>query len=330
VNGDLAIDFDDAAAVARAVGSQRGDARYVIARDLDADGAIDETDLRLVTGNWGAVARPPDVRAPVAAGHLAPAANHRLEATPLDLRQVSQVSVRAVALPDHVVAGQPVTVEVHALDVARLAAFDVAVHVDPRIARARDLDPGTPGTQGAVAELFPPGTYAGFVNLVDALTGRLELAAGLLGDRPGINADGTLARYVFDTLRPGGTDLRILVAELRDDSWPVPARLPVAIAHGSLDVLPVPTAGTPGATPATGTPGTPDTPSPGVTPATGTPSPSPLPTTATPTTPGTPGTAGTPSATAPGTPGTPSGSPTSSDGAERRIFAPAVYNRAPI
>lgn len=53
VNGDRRVDGMDALRVARALGSEEGDARYVAAADLDADGDVDGDDLSYVVAAFG-------------------------------------------------------------------------------------------------------------------------------------------------------------------------------------------------------------------------------------------------------------------------------------
>jgi hypothetical protein len=258
------VGLSDAVGVLGAAGTHHFDGRFLAARDLTRDQAIDAADVALVVANWGARADSGEsdsrreswvaggwgaARKIGPAGLSSPAAGlgrferraRELRAGPADAGPVLSIEPALTS----VTAGDVVTVEVRVADVSALYGAEVRLAYDPVVLAVQDVDPATSGMQIAFGELLPAAQRTSLVIAVDEARGEVHLAAALTGEVSGIDGGGVLARLVFRALAPGGSDVRVVGAELRDDAYPTSNLIAVSVNNGQIDVRPVPTEGPP-------------------------------------------------------------------------------------
>jgi cell division septation protein DedD len=147
-----------------------------------------------------------------------------------------------------VTVGETVTVEVRIEEVAALYGWEASLEYDATKLAVQDADPVAEGVQISYGDFLPAQHRTALINTVDVASGRIHVAAALTGEMPGVAGDGVVARVVFQALALGGSDVRILSAELRDDAYPDSNPIDVSVQNATIDVRPTP-AGEPPAVP---------------------------------------------------------------------------------
>jgi len=103
--------------------------------------------------------------------------------------------------PDFRVGGGPYTVAVSATNASRLSGLSLTVTFNPAAVRVRAVQEGSFMRAG--------GVQATFTQMVDAATGRIDIAIVRTGDATGVAGTGLLAALVFDAVGGGAANLAV-------------------------------------------------------------------------------------------------------------------------
>jgi len=128
--------------------------------------------------------------------------------------------------------GRSTTAEIVARNMRDLYGVQFRLVFDPWLLGVEDADPSREGIQIEVGDLLVPDVTV--VNQVDHGRGIVDFAVGLLGDRPGVEGGGALARLTFRALAPGVSPLRLEEVRLSD---PRSAVIAAAVHDASLQVV---------------------------------------------------------------------------------------------
>jgi len=103
--------------------------------------------------------------------------------------------------PEFRVGGGPYTVAVSATNASRLSGLSLTVTFNPAALRVRAVQEGSFMRAG--------GVQATFTQMVDATTGRIDIAVVRTGDSTGVAGTGLLAALVFDAVGGGAANLSV-------------------------------------------------------------------------------------------------------------------------
>jgi type II secretory pathway component GspD/PulD (secretin) len=103
--------------------------------------------------------------------------------------------------PEFRVGGGPYTVAVSATNASRLSGLSLTVTFNPAAVRVRAVQEGSFMRAG--------GVQATFTQMVDAATGRIDIAIVRTGDATGVAGTGLLAALVFDAVGGGTANLAV-------------------------------------------------------------------------------------------------------------------------
>ena len=103
--------------------------------------------------------------------------------------------------PEFRVGGGPYTVAVSATNASRLSGLSLTVTFNPAALRVRAVQEGSFMRAG--------GVQATFTQMVDATTGRIDIAVVRTGDATGVAGTGLLAALVFDAVGGGAANLSV-------------------------------------------------------------------------------------------------------------------------
>ena len=102
---------------------------------------------------------------------------------------------------DFRVGGGPYTVAISATNASRLSGLSLTVTFNPAALRVRAVQEGSFMRAG--------GAQATFTQMVDAATGRIDIAIVRTGDATGVAGTGLLAAVLFDAVGGGAANLAI-------------------------------------------------------------------------------------------------------------------------
>jgi len=103
--------------------------------------------------------------------------------------------------PEFRVGGGPYTVAVSATNASRLSGLSLTVTFNPAAVRVRAVQEGSFMRAG--------GVQATFTQMVDAATGRIDIAIVRTSDQTGVAGTGLLAAVVFDAVGGGAANLAV-------------------------------------------------------------------------------------------------------------------------
>jgi hypothetical protein len=103
--------------------------------------------------------------------------------------------------PEFRVGGGPYTVAVSATNASRLSGLSLTVTFNPAVVRVRAVQEGSFMRAG--------GAQATFTQMVDAATGRIDIAIVRTGDATGVAGTGLLAAILFDAVGGGTANLTV-------------------------------------------------------------------------------------------------------------------------
>ena len=103
--------------------------------------------------------------------------------------------------PEFRVGGGPYTVAVSATNASRLSGLSLTITFNPAALRVRAVQEGSFMRAG--------GVQATFTQMVDAATGRIDIAVVRTGDATGVAGTGLLAALVFDAVGGGAANLAV-------------------------------------------------------------------------------------------------------------------------
>jgi general secretion pathway protein D len=103
--------------------------------------------------------------------------------------------------PEFRVGGGPYTVAVSATNASRLSGLSLTITFNPAAVRVRAVQEGSFMRAG--------GVQATFTQMVDAATGRIDIAVVRTGDTTGVAGTGLLAAVVFDAVGGGAANLSV-------------------------------------------------------------------------------------------------------------------------
>ena len=103
--------------------------------------------------------------------------------------------------PEFRVGGGPYTVAVSATNASRLSGLSLTITFNPAALRVRAVQEGSFMRAG--------GVQATFTQMVDATTGRIDIAVVRTGDATGVAGTGLLAALVFDAVGGGAANLSV-------------------------------------------------------------------------------------------------------------------------
>jgi general secretion pathway protein D len=103
--------------------------------------------------------------------------------------------------PEFRVGGGPYTVAVSATNASRLSGLSLTITFNPAALRVRAVQEGSFMRAG--------GIQATFTQMVDATTGRIDIAVVRTGDATGVAGTGLLAALVFDAVGGGAANLSV-------------------------------------------------------------------------------------------------------------------------
>ena len=103
--------------------------------------------------------------------------------------------------PEFRVGGGPYTVAISATNASRLSGLSLTVTFNPAAVRVRAVQEGSFMRAG--------GVQATFTQMVDAATGRIDIAIVRTGDATGVAGTGLLAALVFDAVGGGAANLAV-------------------------------------------------------------------------------------------------------------------------
>src|SRR5262245_19183727 len=136
---------------------------------------------------------PPQAVAP---GAPPPSAN----SNPVPTNAGAQIVVTPPG-PEFRVGGGPYTVAVSATNASRLSGLSLTITFNPAAVRVRAVQEGSFMRAG--------GVQATFTQMVDAATGRIDIAIVRTGDSTGVAGTGLLAALVFDAVGGGAANLAV-------------------------------------------------------------------------------------------------------------------------
>src|SRR6185503_12860569 len=150
-----------------------------------------------------AVAAAPAPAAPSAATPSAAAPGAPPPATTSNVVPVSAGAQIVVTPPgpEFRVGGGPYTVAVSATNASRLSGLSLTITFNPAALRVRAVQEGSFMRAG--------GAQATFTQMVDAATGRIDIAIVRSGDPTGVAGTGLLAAVLFDAVGGGAANLAI-------------------------------------------------------------------------------------------------------------------------
>jgi hypothetical protein len=103
--------------------------------------------------------------------------------------------------PEFRVGGGPYTVAVSATNASRLSGLSLTITFNSAALRVRAVQEGSFMRAG--------GVQATFTQMVDATTGRIDIAVVRTGDATGVAGTGLLAALVFDAVGGGAANLSV-------------------------------------------------------------------------------------------------------------------------
>ena len=103
--------------------------------------------------------------------------------------------------PEFRIGGGPYTVAVSATNASRLSGLSLTITFNPAALRVRAVQEGSFMRAG--------GAQATFTQMVDAATGRIDIAIVRSGDPTGVAGTGLLAAVLFDAVGGGGANLAV-------------------------------------------------------------------------------------------------------------------------
>jgi general secretion pathway protein D len=103
--------------------------------------------------------------------------------------------------PEFRVGGGPYTVAISATNATRLSGLSLTMTFNPAVVRVRAVQEGSFMRAG--------GVQATFTQMVDAVTGRIDIAVVRTGDATGVAGTGLLAAIVFDAVGGGAANLSV-------------------------------------------------------------------------------------------------------------------------
>jgi general secretion pathway protein D len=114
--------------------------------------------------------------------------------------------------PEFRVGGGPYTVAVSATNASRLSGLSLTITFNPSALRVRAVQEGSFMRAG--------GTPATFTQMVDAATGRIDIAIIRTGDPTGVAGTGLLAAVLFDAVGGGAANLSVTGTATAPDGAP--------------------------------------------------------------------------------------------------------------
>jgi hypothetical protein len=99
------------------------------------------------------------------------------------------------------VGGGPYTVAISATNASRLSGLSLTITFNPAALRVRAVQEGSFMRAG--------GAQATFTQMVDAATGRIDIAIVRSADSTGVAGTGLLAAVLFDAVGGGGANLAV-------------------------------------------------------------------------------------------------------------------------
>ena len=124
---------------------------------------------------------------------------------PIRLRRSSPAAgAQIVVTPpgtDFRVGGGPYTVAISATNASRLSGLSLTVTFNPSALRVRAVQEGSFMRAG--------GAQATFTQMVDAATGRIDIAIVRTGDATGVAGTGLLAAVLFDAVGGGAANITV-------------------------------------------------------------------------------------------------------------------------
>jgi general secretion pathway protein D len=130
----------------------------------------------------------------------APGAPPPATSSPTPLSAGAQIVVTPPG-PEFRVGGGPYTVAVSATNASRLSGLSLTVTFNPAAVRVRAVQEGSFMRAG--------GVQATFTQMVDAATGRIDIAIVRTSDQTGVAGTGLLAAVVFDAVGGGAANLAV-------------------------------------------------------------------------------------------------------------------------
>jgi hypothetical protein len=103
--------------------------------------------------------------------------------------------------PEFRVGGGPYTVAISATNASRLSGLSLTITFNPAALRVRAVQEGSFMRAG--------GAQATFTQMVDAATGRIDIAIVRAADPTGVAGTGLLAAVLFDAVGGGGANFAI-------------------------------------------------------------------------------------------------------------------------
>src|SRR6185295_17184836 len=103
--------------------------------------------------------------------------------------------------PDFRVGAGPYTVAISATNASRLSGLSLTLTFNPSVLRVRAVQEGSFMRAG--------GAQATFTQMVDAATGRIDIAIIRTNDATGVAGTGLLAAVLFDTIGVGSGNLTV-------------------------------------------------------------------------------------------------------------------------
>ena len=103
--------------------------------------------------------------------------------------------------PEFRVGGGPYTVAISATNASRLSGLSLTITFNPAAVRVRAVQEGSFMRAG--------GAQAAFTQMVDPVTGRIDIAIVRAGDATGVSGTGLLAAVLFDAVGAGAANLSV-------------------------------------------------------------------------------------------------------------------------
>jgi hypothetical protein len=152
-----------------------------------------------IPGTTAVAAAPaPAVPAGAPAQAVAPGAPPSASSNPVPANAGAQIVVTPPG-PEFRVGGGPYTVAVSATNASRLSGLSLTITFNPAAVRVRAVQEGSFMRAG--------GVQATFTQMVDAATGRIDIAVVRTGDATGVAGTGLLAAILFDAVGGGAANL---------------------------------------------------------------------------------------------------------------------------
>ncbi len=131
---------------------------------------------------------------------VAPGAPPSANSNPVPTSAGAQIVVTPPG-PEFRVGGGPYTVAVSATNASRLSGLSLTITFNPAAVRVRAVQEGSFMRAG--------GIQATFTQMVDAATGRIDIAVVRTGDATGVAGTGLLAAILFDAVGGGAANLSV-------------------------------------------------------------------------------------------------------------------------